>query len=284
MSPTVPRSRTTGTISPRSTRPENHPARSMQDTFYVEQGHGARCCARIPRPMQVRYMENAHAADQDHLARAECIRVDSDATHSPMFHQVEGLWIDENVSFADLKGTYHRIPAPVFRARRLSKCASGLPTFRSPSRRLKSTCACRSNGMAGNLRLGPGASERDAQLSGIDPERCIGFAFGMGLDRLAMLRYGVDDLRVSSKATCVFLRSSVSAGDVAMKFSEHWLRTLFDPPLVDGELADTLTMGGLEVEEVPAAPPFSRVVVGRSRCRRSPSRCRSTAHLHCRRR
>ena len=106
---------------------------------------------------------------------------------------------------------------------------------------------------------------------GIDPEHYQGFAFGMGLDRLAMLRYGVNDLRLFFENDLRFLRQF--AMKRPMKFSEHWLRTLGDPPLDAAALCDALTMAGLEVEEIePAAPPFAGVVVGRIDERRAASR------------
>ena len=109
----------------------------MQDTFYVE---GRVCCLRThTSPMQVRYARSTQPPIKV-IAPGRTYRVDSDATHSPMFHQVEGLWIDEHISFADLKGVYTDF------LRRFSKpttcrCASGRRSFRSPSRRPRSTCA-----------------------------------------------------------------------------------------------------------------------------------------------
>ncbi len=96
------------------------------------------CCARTPRPIQVRYMET-HAPPIKIIAPGRVYRVDSDATHSPMFHQVEGLWIDERRDLRRPEGRVHRLPAPLLRARRSARCASGRRSSRSPSPRPRST-------------------------------------------------------------------------------------------------------------------------------------------------
>jgi phenylalanyl-tRNA synthetase alpha chain len=115
--------------------PENHPARSMHDTFYVEGGDVLRTHTSN---VQIRYMET-HAPPIKIIAPGRVYRVDSDATHSPMFHQVEGLWIDTDVSFTDLKGCVHRVPAQLLRARRSQGALPSVRSFRSPSPRPKST-------------------------------------------------------------------------------------------------------------------------------------------------
>ena len=115
--------------------PENHPARSMHDTFYVDGGMVLRTHTS---PIQVRYMET-HAPPIKIIAPGRVYRVDSDATHSPMFHQVEGLWIDEDVTFADLKGVVHRVPARASSSATISRCASGRRSSRSPSPPPRST-------------------------------------------------------------------------------------------------------------------------------------------------
>jgi phenylalanyl-tRNA synthetase alpha chain len=120
--------------------PENHPARSMQDTFYVDaqDEHGKPLLLRThTSPMQVRYAR-MHKPPIKVIALGRTYRVDSDATHSPMFHQVEGLWIDEDISFADLKAVYTDFLRRFFETDDL-RCASGRRSSRSPSRRRRST-------------------------------------------------------------------------------------------------------------------------------------------------
>ena len=121
---------------------------------------------------------------------------------------------------------------------------------------------------------------------GLDPERCIGFAFGSGIDRLAMLRYGIDDLRLFFDGDLRFLRQfRLSRTRTHMQFPESWLREFCDPPIGTAELAERLTMSGLEVEELrPVAPPFHGVVVGEVLSVRAASERRSPARLRGRRR
>ena len=162
----------------------------MHDTFYVEGGMVLRTHTS---PVQVRYMET-HAPPIKIIAPGRVYRVDSDATHSPMFHQVEGLWIDENVTLRRFEGRVHRVPAPLLRARRSARCGSARRSSRSPSPRRRSTWA---SATAGSRSPERGQVHPNVlRAVGIDPERYQGFAFGMGPDRLAMLRYGVNDLRL----------------------------------------------------------------------------------------
>ena len=190
--------------------PENHPARSMQDTFYVDmKDDEGRWLNLRPHtcPMQVRYAR-AHAAryagarrtmpEIRVIAPGRTYRVDSDATHSPMFHQCEGLWIGENVSFKDLKVVFTDFCRRSSRATTCS-CASGRRSSRSPSHRPRSTSRSRSGPLKGQWLEVAGSGQVHPNVVrnfGLDPERYIGFAFGMGPDRLAMLRYGVNDLRL----------------------------------------------------------------------------------------
>jgi phenylalanyl-tRNA synthetase alpha chain len=170
--------------------PENHPARSMHDTFYVEGGMVLRTHTS---PVQVRWMET-HAPPIRIIAPGRVYRVDSDATHSPMFHQVEGLWIGDDVSFADLKGVFHEFLRHFFERDDVTlRFRPSFFPFTEPSAEV-------------DMRFGDGGWLEIAgcgqvhpnvlRMVGIDPERWQGFAFGMGPDRLAMLRYGVDDLRL----------------------------------------------------------------------------------------
>jgi phenylalanyl-tRNA synthetase alpha chain len=183
--------------------PENHPARSMHDTFYLENAPGLLLRTHTS-PIQVRYMET-HKPPIRIIAPGRVYRVDSDATHSPMFHQVEGLWIDENVSFADLKGVFTDFLRNFFEKPDLrTRFRPSFFPFTEPSAEIDMSCVfCEGNGcrvcshtgwleIAGSGMVHPNV----LKAVGIDSERYIGFAFGMGPDRLAMLRYGVNDLRL----------------------------------------------------------------------------------------
>ena len=179
--------------------PENHPARSMQDTFYVESGMVLRTHTS---PIQVRYMET-HAPPIKIIAPGRVYRVDSDATHSPMFHQVEGLWIDENVSFADLKGMFTEFLQRFFERDDLKvRFRPSFFPFTEPSAEIDMSFGEGWLEISGAGQVHPNV----LRAVGIDPERWQGFAFGMGPDRLAMLRYGVNDLRVWYENDLRFLK------------------------------------------------------------------------------
>jgi phenylalanyl-tRNA synthetase alpha chain len=189
--------------------PENHPARSMQDTFYVDmKDDGGRWLNLRPHtsPMQVRYAR-AHAArhaGQDPMPEIRVIapgrtyRVDSDATHSPMFHQCEGLWIGENVSFKDLKSVFGDFFRRFFETDDLQiRFRPSYFPFTEPSAEVD--IAFPSGPLKGRWLEVAGSGQVHPNVVrnfGLDPERCLGFAFGMGPDRLTMLRYGVNDLRL----------------------------------------------------------------------------------------
>ena len=180
--------------------PENHPARSMQDTFYVEGGMVLRTHTS---PIQVRYMET-HPPPIKIIAPGRVYRVDSDATHSPMFHQVEGLWIDRDVTFADLKGTLTEFLRNFFERddMRVRFRPSFFP-FTEPSVEIDMAFG----GDDWLEIIGAGQVHPNVlRAVGIDPEEFQGFAFGMGPDRLAMLRYGVNDLRLFYENDLRFLR------------------------------------------------------------------------------
>jgi phenylalanyl-tRNA synthetase alpha chain len=175
-------------------QPENHPARSMHDTFYVEGGLLLRTHSS---PMQVRYARQ-HRPPLKVIAPGRTYRVDSDATHSPMFHQVEGLWIDEDVSFADLKGVYTDFLRQFFETDQLQvRFRPSFFPFTEPSAEIDMAFA--SGPLKGRWLEISGAGQVHPNVVrnfGLDPERWIGFAFGSGLERLTMLRYGIDDLRL----------------------------------------------------------------------------------------
>ena len=179
--------------------PEDHPARSMQDTFYVEGGMVLRTHTS---PVQVRYMET-HAPPIKIIAPGRVYRVDSDATHSPMFHQVEGLWIDEDVTFADLKGLFTDFLRRFFERDDLKvRFRPSFFPFTEPSAEIDVEFGDGWLEISGAGQVHPNV----LRAVGIDPERYQGFAFGMGPDRLAMLRYGVNDLRVFYENDLRFLR------------------------------------------------------------------------------
>lgn len=179
--------------------PENHPARSMQDTFYVdmEDAGGLPLLLRThTSPMQVRYAR-MHNPPIKVIAPGRTYRVDSDATHSPMFHQVEGLWIAEDISFADLKGVYTNFLRAFFETEDL--CVRFRPSFfpfTEPSAEIDMMFTSGPNQgrwleISGSGQVHPTVVKN----YGLDPEKYIGFAFGSGIERLTMLRYGVNDLR-----------------------------------------------------------------------------------------
>ena len=180
--------------------PENHPARSMQDTFYVDlkDAKGLPLLLRThTSPMQVRYART-HKPPIRVIAPGRTYRVDSDATHSPMFHQVEGLWIDEDISFADLKGVYVDFLRRFFESDDLQvRFRPSYFPFTEPSAEIDLQFA--SGPLKGRWLELSGAGQVHPQVMrnfGLDPEKYIGFAFGSGLERLTMLRYGLDDLRL----------------------------------------------------------------------------------------
>jgi phenylalanyl-tRNA synthetase alpha chain len=190
--------------------PENHPARSMQDTFYVDanDSRGKPLVLRThTSPMQVRYAR-MHAPPIKVIALGRTYRVDSDATHSPMFHQVEGLWIGEDVSFADLKAVYTDFLRCFFETDELVvRFRPSYFPFTEPSAEIDMmfTSGPRKGRwleISGSGQVHPTV----VRNFGLDPEKYIGFAFGSGLDRLTMLRYGVDDLRAFFEGDLRFLR------------------------------------------------------------------------------
>jgi phenylalanyl-tRNA synthetase alpha chain len=181
-------------------QPENHPARSMHDTFYLADGR--HLLRTHTSPIQIRYMER-HGPPIKIIAPGRVYRVDSDATHSPMFHQVEGLWIDEHITFADLKGVIAVFLREFFERDDLEvRFRPSFFPFTEPSAEVDMSFGERWLEMGGCGMVHPAVLER----VGVDTERYQGFAFGMGLDRLTMLRYGVNDLRLFFENDLRFLR------------------------------------------------------------------------------
>jgi phenylalanyl-tRNA synthetase alpha chain len=185
-------------------QPENHPARSMHDTFYVE---GGLLLRTHTSPIQVRYART-HKPPIKVIAPGRAYRVDSDATHSPMFHQVEGLWIDEDVSFADLKSVYIDFLRRFFETDDLQvRFRPSFFPFTEPSAEIDMMFGSGPNQGKWLEISGAGQVHPNVVRNyGLDPERHIGFAFGSGLERLTMLRYGVDDLRLFFENDLRFLR------------------------------------------------------------------------------
>ena len=187
--------------------PEDHPARSMHDTFYIEGGHLLRTHTS---PMQIRHAMSHVQQYQSRIdagqgmpeirviAPGRTYRVDSDATHSPMFHQCEGLWIGENISFKDLKVVFTDFCKTFFENDDLVlRFRPSFFPFTEPSAEIdiqfpSGPLAGRWLEVAGSGQVHPNVVKN----MGLDPEHYIGFAFGMGPDRLTMLRYGVNDLRL----------------------------------------------------------------------------------------
>lgn len=192
--------------------PEDHPARSMHDTFYVEGGsaNAPNLLRTHTSPVQVRYAVRhvkKHRAALDQglpmpeirvIVPGRTYRVDSDATHSPMFHQCEGLWVGENVSFKDLKVVFTDFCRTFFESNDLIlRFRPSFFPFTEPSAEIDIQFSAGPNAgrwleVAGSGQVHPNVIRN----MGLDPERYIGFAFGMGPDRLTMLRYGVNDLRL----------------------------------------------------------------------------------------
>lgn len=184
--------------------PEDHPARSMHDTFYVEGGHLLRTHTS---PMQVRYAKMNKPPIRV-IAPGRTYRVDSDATHSPMFHQVEGLWIDTDISFADVKGVYLNFVKAFFETDDLQvRFRPSYFPFTEPSAEID--IAFGSGPLKGRWLEVSGAGQVHPTVlrnMGLDPEQFIGFAFGSGLERLTMLRYGINDLRLFYEGDLRFLK------------------------------------------------------------------------------
>lgn len=184
-------------------QPENHPARSMHDTFYVE---GGLLLRTHTSPIQVRYART-HNPPIKVIAPGRSYRVDSDATHSPMFHQVEGLWIDEHISFADLKGVYIDFLHRFFETDELEvRFRPSFFPFTEPSAEIDMKFSSGPNRGKWLEISGAGQVHPNVVRNfGLDPERYMGFAFGSGLERLTMLRYGIDDMRLFFEGDLRFL-------------------------------------------------------------------------------
>ena len=190
--------------------PPDHPARAMHDTFYFPDG---RLLRTHTSPVQIRALL-AHGAPIAVIAPGRVYRNDHDMTHSPMFHQLEGLVVGENVSFGNMKAALHGFLQAFFERDLAMRLRPSYFPFTEPSAEVDMSCVfcegkgCRTCKQTGWLEIsGCGMVHPNVlQASGIDPERYTGYAFGAGIDRLAMLRYGVNDLRMFFENDLRFLR------------------------------------------------------------------------------
>ena len=192
--------------------PKNHPARDMQDTFYITDEFLLRTQTS---PIQARTMQSRKPNTPIRMiAPGTVYRNDYDATHSPMFHQVEGLVIDKNISLADLKGTLETFCKEMFGSSVEIRLRPSYFPFTEPSAEVDISCVicggkgCRVCKNSGWLEiLGSGMVHPHVlEMSGYDPKIMNGYAFGMGVERIAMLKYGIDDLRLFFENDLRFIR------------------------------------------------------------------------------
>jgi len=191
--------------------PPEHPARDMQDSFYISDKVLLRTHTS---PVQIRVMEKmVPELPIRIIAPGRVFRRDDDATHSPMFHQVEGLLVDKRVTLADLKGTLLAFAQQLFGEEMRIRLRPSYFPFTEPSAEVDISCimcggkGCRTCSQSGWLEiLGSGlVHPRVLEMAGYDPEEVSGYAFGMGVERIAMLKYGIDDLRIFFENDARFL-------------------------------------------------------------------------------
>ncbi len=194
--------------------PENHPARAMHDTFYVADEENEHLLRTHTSPVQIRYMQSKRPPIKV-IAPGRVYRCDSDVSHTPMFHQVEGLWIDENANFSALKGVLVDFMKQFSEDEELlTRFRPSFFPFTEPSAEMDISCVmcnskgCRVCSYTGWLEiLGCGmVHPKVLKHVNIDSEKYIGFAFGMGVERLAMLKYGVNDIRMFFENDLRFLK------------------------------------------------------------------------------
>jgi len=190
--------------------PAHHPARDMHDTFYLSENVLLRTHTS---PMQIRFMEK-HSPPIRIIVPGKVYRRDADITHSPMFHQVEGLLVDKQVTFSELKGVLAVFAQQMFGEKTALRFRPSFFPFTEPSAEVDISCiicggeGCRTCSQTGWLEvLGAGSVDPEVfKAVGYDPEEVTGFAFGMGVDRIAMLRYGINDIRLLFTNDMRFLR------------------------------------------------------------------------------
>ncbi len=190
--------------------PKDHPARDMQDTFYFNNGILLR---PHTSPGQVRTMENKKPPIKV-LSPGRVYRADDDASHSPMFHQIEGLVIDKGVSLCDLKGLLDDFVKTVFDSETKTRFRPSYFPFTEPSVEVDVTC-CKCHGKGCGLCKGTGwieilgagvVNRKVLEMSGIDPDIYSGLAFGLGIERITMIKYGISDIRTLFENNVKFLK------------------------------------------------------------------------------
>lgn len=190
--------------------PKDHPARDMQDTFYVSDDVVLRTHTS---PVQIRGMEKRTPPFR-FIAPGKVYRCDSDVSHTPMFHQVEGLMVDKDISFAHLKGTLEAFIHTFFSKKTPVRFRPSFFSFTEPSAELDIGCilcggagcrVCKNTGWIEVLGAGL-VNPRVFEMAGIDPEKYSGFAFGMGIERITMLKYSIDDIRLFFENDLRFIR------------------------------------------------------------------------------
>ena len=190
--------------------PASHPARDMQDTFYLQNGLVAGLLMRTQTsPVQVRTMLSQKPPVRI-IAPGKVFRCDADATHSPVFHQIEGLWIDTDVTMADLKGTLTHFLRTLYGDDRPVRFRPSFFPFTEPSVEVDVWTGTRWMEVLGAGMVHPNVLRN----VGYDPDEVQGFAFGLGVDRLAMIRYGITDIRYLWENDARFLRQFVAGGAV----------------------------------------------------------------------
>jgi len=191
--------------------PDNHPARDMQDTFYLSDG--ARLLRTHTSPVQIHSMLK-HKPPMSVIAPGRVYRCDSDVTHSPVFHQVEGFHVDRHITFGHLKGTLELFVHRLYGKDTKLRFRPSFFPFTEPSAEIDISCVlcggdgCRLCKGTGWMEiLGAGMIDPNVfEAVGIDPERWSGYAFGVGIERIAMLRYGIDDIRLLYENNTSFLK------------------------------------------------------------------------------
>lgn len=187
--------------------PEHHPARDMQDTFFLDVTGKSWLLRTHTSPVQIRVMQTGKPPFR-FLAPGKVFRCDHDATHSPVFHQIEGLFVDKDVRFSDLKGTLEYFVVRFFGPGTQIRFRPSFFPFTEPSAEVDVLWSQYGNRWLEILGCGM-VHRKVLENCGLDPEDWRGFAFGMGVERLAMLRYGIDDIRLFYENDLRFLSAEM---------------------------------------------------------------------------